>query len=140
MSKEFEIIEHTADIRIRISGRSLEGLFINAAKALFSLLTDSEGKELEERTIVLKEQFIEDLLVNWLNELISQFFTYHFIPSKYNVEIGENNSSKILKGKVQGSVERDNLRVLAEIKAATYHNLQVAKSDDGFQAEVIFDV
>ena len=71
MGKEFEFFEHTADIGVRVYAQNIEELFENSAKALFSLIT--ENKELLpnlEREITLEAENLEELLVNWLNELI----------------------------------------------------------------------
>jgi len=72
--KDYEYIEHTADVAVRVYGNSLEELFRNAAQATFSLITDYTPSEDKERDIDLEGKTLEDLLVNWLNELISVFF------------------------------------------------------------------
>ena len=50
--KEFELIEHTADVGLRVYGKDLPDLFANAAKGLFSLITDSSPPEGQEKTIL----------------------------------------------------------------------------------------
>ncbi|MBU0896652.1 MAG: archease, partial [Candidatus Omnitrophica bacterium] len=69
--ENFEFIEHTADIGVRVYGKSLEDLFQNCAQTLFSLLIDHKPAEKIEERIILEAETQEELLVTWLNELIS---------------------------------------------------------------------
>jgi len=138
---DFEFIEHTADVGVRVQGASAEELFENAARVLFRLMVDYEPKpEIEERVVVEAED-CEELLVTWLNELISLFFAYKFLPAEYSIEIEDKLEQKVLKTCLRG----DNFnpyknKIKMEIKAATYHDLKVEKVDSGWVAEVIFDV
>ena len=141
MGKEFEFFEHTADIGVRVYAQNIEELFENSAKALFSLIT--ENKELLpnlEREITLEAENLEELLVNWLNELISVFFTYKFLPKSYNINIKEKglySLEALLKGSEYDPYIRE---VKTEVKAATYHNLKIEKDSSGFKTEIIFDI
>ena len=139
--KDFEFIEHTADIGIRIYANTLEELFKNAAQGLFSIMLDYEPKpEIEER-IVLETEDLEELLITWLNELISLFITYKFVPLSYSIVIEEEEDQKILKSFIKGAtLDCQKHRLKAEVKAATYHSLKIEKLDTGYVAEVIFDV
>jgi SHS2 domain-containing protein len=80
--------------------------------------------------------------VVWLNELISMFFAYKFLPAKYNIKITHDEPQyKVLEGALMG--EQFNPyenKISREIKAATYHNLKIEKIDKKWQAEIIFDV
>ena len=67
----FEEVEHTADRALRIYGRSLEELLVNAARGLNSLMGADPGieSELQEMSITLDAMDAESLLVEWLSEL-----------------------------------------------------------------------
>lgn len=140
--KKFEIIEHTADLGIRVYARTLEDLMKNAACALFSLMTDHRPRKKIEEKIILEAEDYEELLVTWLNELLSMFFTYKFLPSKYNIRITRDDpQEKVLEGVVFGEeFDPYQNKISREIKAATYHNLKVEKTKKGYAAEIIFDV
>jgi len=139
--KDFEFIEHTADVGVRVYGSSLEELFANSARVLFGLMTDyGPNQELKEHVVVEAED-LEELLVTWLNELISLFFAYKFLPGDYSIEIEDGLDLKVIKSTING----DNFnpyenKLKMEIKAATYHDLKVEKTEEGWVAEVIFDV
>lgn len=139
--KNFEFIEHTADIGIRIFGDDREELFESAAGALFKLLVDYRPKKDSERKISLEAETFEDLLVNWLNELISSFFACKFLPADYSIVIEEKQNLKILHAVIEGQkFDPYENKINMEIKAATYHNLKIKEARDGFKTEIIFDI
>ncbi len=135
---KFEIIEHTADIGVRAFGKDTAELFSNAATGMFSLITDLEKVEEKEAfKISAQGRNREELMVNWLNELLYRFAVDQIIPSEYNIlQISESG----LNAKVKGE-RYDNSRhvIEREIKAATYHQLQVEKKSC-WEARIIFDI
>jgi SHS2 domain-containing protein len=139
--KFYEILEHTADIRIRVKAGKLETLFVQAARAMFDIIAEKKSgsgavkeKKVEVK-IAQKAQKLEDLFVNWLNDLLSLSSARGVIFSDFKiVRLREG----VLKALARG--ERSaGYRINKEIKAATYHELQIAKTADGWKAEVIFD-
>ena len=139
--KDFEFIEHTADIGLRIYGKNLEDLFSNAAKALFSLIVDKVPEENNKEILSLKTDDLEELFVTWLNELITLFFAFKFLPASYELKITTTKVEATLIATILGQeFDPDQSQIKAEIKAATYHNLKVEKVDEKYIAEVIFDV
>lgn len=138
---DFEFIEHTADIRARIYGTTLEALFKNAARCLFSLIVEHDPKPIIEERIDIEAEDIEESLITWLNELISLFFAYKFLPKEYFLEIEQIEGKVMLKSVIKGENFDPYANTLkTEIKAATYHDLKLVKGDSGWSAEVIFDV
>ena len=135
----FEIIEHTADIGLKIYGSDLRDLFVNAARGLFSLIIDLKKEETDSRIEVsLKADNEEELLVLWLNELIFQFNARGFIPKEFKINEITNNAIEV---EVQGEkLDLSKHKVLSEIKAATYHDLEIKAIKEGLQASVIFDI
>ena len=68
MEKDFEIVGHTADIGITAYGADIRQAFANAARALFSLITELDDvEEILHRDIELTAPDKESLLVKWLN-------------------------------------------------------------------------
>ena len=139
--KEFEFIEHTADIGLRIYGENLENLFSNAAKALFSLIVDKVPEEKNKEIISLKADDLEELFVTWLNELITLFFCFKFLSASYELKITTTEAEATLIATILGQeFDPYQNQTKTEVKAATYHNLKVDKVDAGYVAEVIFDI
>lgn len=140
--KNCKVLSHTADIRVSINAPTIEKLFTNASRCLFELLTDERAKPKIIRQVQLEAQTLEDLLVFWLNELISVFYSFKFLPLQYKVKIEDSGDIKVLTAEIKGVDFNpyNNKHMKLEIKAATYHDLKIEKDKKGFVAEVIFDV
>ena len=137
MDKEFEFIDHTADVGIRAYGADVKEAFANAARGLFSLITELDDiEEVEYRDTELTSSDQEDLLVEWLNELIYLFDAENIIFKRFDII---NLDELRLRANVYGE-KFDPLRheLKTQIKAATYHMLKIEKGD-GFRAQIIFD-
>ena len=138
MEKEFEIVNHTADVGIIAYGADMSGAFANAAKALFSLITELDDvAEVVHRDIELTAADQESLLVEWLNELIYLFDTENILFKSF--DITQLNNTHL---KARSSVDKvDSARHILKtgVKAATYHMLKIDKGD-GCQVQVLFDI
>ena len=138
MDKEFEIIDHTADVGIIAYGADIRQTFANAARALFSLITEPEGvEEVLQRDIELNAADQESLLVQWLNELIYLFDVENIVFKRFDIlQLDQTR----LKARVYGErVDRAKHKIKTGVKAASYHMLKVDR-DDGYRARVILDI
>ncbi len=140
--KDYELIEHTADIGIRVKGGDLKELFKNAALAMFDLIAERKpqtaNRKPQTRNIAIKQRAdnLEELFVNWLNELLSLSATKEKIFCDFRFkQLDERN----LEAEAFGE-DVKNYKVNAEVKAATYHQLRTEETKSGWLAEVIFDV
>ncbi|GFP19992.1 hypothetical protein HKBW3S03_01496, partial [Candidatus Hakubella thermalkaliphila] len=71
IKKRFEVIDHTADIGLKAYGDSLGELFENFAYGIFSQIADLDNvEERDSFEIILEAEDQEELLVDWLNELL----------------------------------------------------------------------
>ncbi len=139
MAKRYEQFSHTADIGVRVFGKTLKELFENAAFAMFDILADLEGIKGEiTQDFELTAQNHEELLISWLDELLYNFYTKNIIFYKFDVsELSED----VIVAKAFGrSVNEDRNRLKTEIKAATYYNLKIIKKDDYYEVDIIFDI
>ena len=136
--KIYEILEHTADIRIRVFGRSLDDLFVNAAQAMFNILADEIpcANPPIKALIIQEAEDVEELFINWLNELLSLSAVEGLV---FEDIIISDISDKSVEAVATGTDLR-NYKVNSEIKAATYHQLKIEKMQSGWLAEVVFDV
>ena len=137
--ENYELIEHTADIGIRVKGKDLKSLFKNASLAMFEILAEKKkaaGEKKKKINLKQKADTLDELFVNWLNELLSLSAIKELIFSDFQIKkINKNN----LEATLIGSAIKD-YKVNTEIKAATYHELKLERIPYGWQAEVIFDV
>ena len=138
MEKEFEIIDHTADVGVIAYGADISQAFANAAKAMFSLITELDDvEEVEYRDIELTAPDQESLLVEWLNELIYLFDAENIIFKRFDIT---QLSDTHLKARSYGhKVDSSKHKLKTGIKAATYHMLKVDKSN-GCKVQVLFDI
>ena len=132
----FEEVEHTADWALRIRGRDLGELLVNAARGMSNLLVSDPAQiptDVEER-FEIEAGDAESLLVNWLSELA-------YRAEVEGVVFGEFNLSQVSPTYLQATVRGGLMsRLQKHIKAVTYHNLEIVEVDQGLLAEVVFDV
>lgn len=139
MEKRYEQFSHTADIGVRVFGKTLKELFENAAFAMFDILADLEGLGGEiTQDFEITALNYEELLISWLDELLYNFYAKNIIFYKFEVmELSED----VIRAKAFGrSVSENRNRLKTEIKAATYYNLKIIKKDDYYEVDIIFDV
>lgn len=135
----YKCIDHTADLGVRIFGKDLPELFTNAALALSDLLVDCQcHPETETRTISIENTDWETLLVSWLREL-------HYIwtaEKRYAINVLPIELSEYrLTGQIDfGYYDPETCELLHDIKAVTYHQVEVKHTKNGYRAQVIFDV
>ncbi len=138
MGKEFEIVDHTADVGIIAYGANISQAFTNAARALFSLITELDNvDEVVYRDIELVAPDQESLLVQWLNELIYLFDTENIIFKRF--DITQLNSTRLKARSYGEKVDSARHKLKTGVKAATYHMLKVDKTN-GCQVQVLFDI
>ena len=138
MEKEFDILDHTADVGIIAYGASLNQAFANAARGLFSLITDLDDvEEALSRDIEVTAPDQESLLVAWLNELIYRFDVENILLNRFDVT---QLDSTRLKARTYGEkVDSSRHKLKTGVKATTYHMLKVEKTN-GYQVQVLFDI
>jgi SHS2 domain-containing protein len=135
--KKYEILEHTADLKIRVFGKKKEELFLNA---LFGMedclrpeLKKTKGKR--KRKIIIKSTDLPALLVDFLSEAL---YLIQFHKEIYNEVKFVKFSDNELKVELFGQrVERFG----EDIKAVTYHGLNIKQREDGtWEATLLFDI
>lgn len=135
----YRTFDHTADLGLAISGTSEEVLFANAAFAIFDIITDLGRVEPREtRRVLVKGDSREDLLINFLREVLYLYNGERWLLKEIRViKIDE----KALEAEARGEpFDVQKHEICKEIKAVTYHQAQVRKTPDGWAARVIFDV
>jgi SHS2 domain-containing protein len=132
----FKEIEHTADRALRIYGSNLGELLLNAARGMNSLMgtEPTPGSARQEKTIVLDALDAESLLVEWLSELAYWAETELLIFNEFDIEsVSPTHLTTKIRGARVAHLEK-------HIKAVTYHNLEIVRTDRGLAATVVFDV
>jgi len=137
--KTYEVIDHTADMGIKAYGRTKRALFKNAAEGMFDLIVDKKNILLKKKIeIDIKAPDIKELFVSWLRELLYQYSAKGMIFKK--ITILNFSDTRIF---AEACGEKMNLKKHVfknDLKAVTYHDFDIKKVKDGWQAQVIFDV
>ena len=137
--KTYELIDHTADVGLKAHGKNLSEAFENAAKGMFDIITDkSEIESIGQYNIELEAPDLEQLLVDWLSELLYLNSAKNQVFGFFKVELDEKNNK--LNAKIFGEkFDLSKHKIGAEIKAVTYHMLEV-KNKRPFHVQVLFDI
>ena len=141
--KQYEYLDHTADIKFLAYGRTLEELFENAALAMFNVMIDT-GKVSGEtaREVFLKSPDLEFLLVDWLSELLYLFEVDEIVFRKFQVkEIRDEGSEYTITARASGEkFYPESHPFETEIKAVTYNQLEIEKTANSWKAQVVVDI
>jgi SHS2 domain-containing protein len=135
----YETFEHTADLGLRIRAADLDTLFAEAAQALFATIVEDLAtvRPLQAVKVRLNEDDRELLLFDWLKELLFHFDAEHLLFGKFEVKVDGGSLTATAWGE---PLDRSRHVLEHEVKAITYHGLQVAQIEDGWMAEVIVDI
>ncbi len=135
----WQILEHTADIGIRAVGTSAEEVLVQAADAMFSILTETCSVRPDlEVAVELEASDREALFHDWLEELLFQSQTRSMLFSRFDVRRYEETR---LSASAWGEpLDPDRHPLKLEIKAVTYHRLSFGPAKAGWEATVIFDI
>lgn len=136
-------LKHTADMGFRVNSRTLSGLFEEAAFALTRLLVDTGKLERKRsRRFELHAPTREELLFDWLSELIYFFDGEHLLFCEFVVEVSKKETGEWqLNAFVSGErIDPQRHQIQIYIKAITLHQLKIAEDADGWFAEVYVDV
>lgn len=137
----YRLIDHTADLGMEIFGEDTVALFINAGKALFETIVTpvaDGGRIPHQHTVVLEGDDWADLMVNWLRELLYLWHGAQQIAQDFS--LNSISEHRLLATVKTCDYSDETHRIETEIKAVTYHQIEVAPYDDGWRARVIFDV
>jgi len=130
-----EIIEHTADVGIRVKTKSLKDLFLETAWGMLQFIID----ERSDRTdFTLEFSFsdcnLSELMMKYLSEILYLVQDKYFLPHRIEIhEISERDIRVSLHASIKG-------RLIGEIKNITYHNFRIGQVEDYWLCEVIFDI
>jgi len=135
----YRIFDHTADLGVEIYGIDEQDLFRNAAVALFGIMTDVGLVHVRGEWEVFAEgSDLEELLVNFLREILYMYNGEGLLLKECVIFEMDNFH---IKGIVKGepfSEERHHMNI--EIKAVTYHRVEIRKTQGAWIGRVICDV
>ena len=127
----YEYLEHTADVKFRAYGHSLEEMLSNAALALFNSMIDTKSVQAKETWKVEQSApEIEQLAYDWLSELIFLFETEFAVFSQFDIRLHQDQDGQWSLQATIGGEKIDHGRHAFdnEVKAVTLHEFEVKKN------------
>lgn len=132
-----------ADVAFEATGKTLEEMFVSAGLAL----TNTQVEDLKtveakaEKAVELEASDVENLLVNFLQELIFYKDAEQLLLNKFDIKIKKKKEKFKLSGKIYGEkLNPKKHELLVDVKAVAWHRFKVEKTKDGWSAFVILDV
>jgi len=135
----FTFLDHTADMGIRVTAPTLGGLFENAAQSLMQIMIKQRPAA---KTSILRlsvsGEDLSDLMVRWLGEIL------YLLQGESKV-VMDIDIDSITETRLEGTLLVDPFNpkqhvVITEIKAVTYHQIEVGRRGYGWEATVVFDL
>jgi SHS2 domain-containing protein len=155
----YETFEHTADLGLRVRAVNESGLFIDAARGLFSIIVVNLAaiRPLQTIQFQLQSDSIENLWHDWLSELLYAFHGRRLVLTEFNAAVAPSNPDVKPNAKANTTSPTPKLLTLIasakgepidlerheigeEVKAITWHALKVEQRADGWLGEVILDL
>ncbi len=136
MKEKFEILEHKADLKLRAFGKTKEELFLNMLIGMSESMK-SEVRRPEEkirREVKIKSLDLPALLVDFLSEAL--YLTQVNKEIYNNVEYKKFTDTELKAELIGKKVERFG----EDIKAVTYHGLDIHQKNGIWQVTVLFDI
>ncbi len=131
----YDILDHTADLRVKVYGNTYETIFENSVTALSDLIIDQNAMGTNiTRTVKIEKETLDDIFIELLNNILFYLETENILFHRARVTL----SSKRLTATLYGSEIPENSEYRHLIKAVTYYNLEI-HPEDGF-AIFVMDV
>ncbi len=135
---QYKYLEHTADLKFKAFGKTREELIENSGKALCNAIIDLEKVEKKgEEIIEIKARDFEELLFQFLKEVLFEIDTNEFIFSEFKVKELTDNKLKVHCFGEKIDLKKHEIKT--EIKAITKHGFKVEKEKE-WTAIVLVDV
>ena len=138
-----EWIDHGADVAFRVHGPTREDVFEQAARSVFSIMLDVNAvRPREPHPVEISSNRLDELLVEWLSEMLVQKDLSGRVFSRFMVRIEGHAAPYRLVGEAWGEpLDRVRHQPMTEVKGISYLGLQIGTDDNGrWTAQVVVDV
>ena len=139
---KYKFLENVAiaDVAFVAQGKTLEELFSHCAQATFEVMVDIKSLLTQEKKdIELENERVEELLVDWLSELIFLKDKDEILFKDFKIDIKKNTKYKLKAQALGEKIDTKKHELRSDVKAVTYHLLEVVKKRN-WEARVILDV
>ena len=133
----YEFLPHTADLKVRARGTTVEAAFMESAMALKEAISGGIGiSSLERRRIRVEGHDRESLLYSFLEEIIYLLDAEEFVLAGVSdIRIGDGFLEAVLAGSPAAGYHFAN-----SVKAVTYSEMMIRQDAGGWVIEFVLDV
>jgi len=137
----YRFLDHMTDAVIEAYGETLEEAFENAAKGVNDTMVDLKTvRQDKEIKIIAKGHDLYSLLFDWLDKVMLLLVADGIVMSEFSVKIKQNTGYS-LEGVAKGEkLDLDRHRYKVEIKAVTYHEMQVTQEKGKATVRFLLDL
>lgn len=135
----YEVFDHTADLGLRITAGSFPELLSEAGRGLCSVLVENieAVQPVREVTIRIPGTASDYLLFDWLTELLYRYESEGLLLVDFSPAVDDEGVTVVARGE---TVDGERHQRTHEVKAVTYHLLEVSETAAGWEAAVILDI
>lgn len=140
--KQYEYFPHTADMRFRAYGRTLEEAFANAALAMFNIMLETKKvKPVLERKISVCAKDKESLLFDFLGKFLFLLDSENFALNKVeSITIEKKEDAYFLNAVILGDELSEKYETKTQVKAITYNEMQIRQEKGIWAVNAVVDV
>jgi len=139
----YKLLPHTTDAYVEVHAPSLTGVFEAAAFAMFDIMTDPAviNPEFTDQFDIRAHDEVS-LLHDWLEQLLLKFELDGKVYSRFRVKKiqGCNGELRLMAEAKGGIFQRGRHPAKVEVKAVTYHRMEVTSDTRGYVARYILDL
>jgi SHS2 domain-containing protein len=135
---KYEFLPHTADVKFRAYGKTIEEAFSNAALALTKVITDPDKVEPKvEKIIEIESEDEKALLYDFLEQFLILLDSDNFLLNSVKKIKIEGNK---LKAIIVGDTKLEKYETETHIKAVTYQEMEIKKEEGKYMLQVVLDL
>ena len=140
--KAYEYLEHTADVKFRAYGETLEKAFINAAYAYADTISNHvKIKPALTKIVSIESEDQKSLLYDFIEQLIVLLDIDNFLLSKVSkIKIMNKDGKLQLIAHLKGDNKPEQYEIITHVKAMTYQEMKIEKTDNGFMVQAVLDI
>jgi SHS2 domain-containing protein len=142
MGSFYRILEHVSDAYVEVEGGSLEECFSKAGLAVVDIMVDLDSISPVSDVDVRVEGFdLYSLLYNFLEDVLVRVTSGEFLPCRIDVKIGGGGERFRLHARYSGeSFVPSKHRAKVEVKAITYHLMEIVGKNGGYVIRFLLDL
>lgn len=140
--KEYEHLDHTADVKFRAYGKNFEEALKNLIKAVYGVIVEPETiEEKKEKKIIVKGRTKENIVYELIEEIIFLLDTEGFLGKKAKeIKLKEEQGTIICEATIIGDDEPKKYDVFGQIKSATYHEMMINEEKGKVFIQAVLDI